>query len=186
MFRLAWTSSVDVVVIGIDREDMQHEFKGECIYQAELDVHFPELTVGETLAFAAEARAPTNRVPPLSRKDYAKHMSQVMISMFNLSPAVDTKIGNDMIRGISGGERKRVSIAEAFVGGSPFQCWDNCTRGLDSSTALNFVRALRLASNMSGTAAVVSVYQASQAIYDVGFAIELGTAAMGSGAYEAL
>ena len=71
------------------------------------------------------------------------------------------------VRGVSGGERKRVSIAEAALGGSPLQCWDNSTRGLDSATALEFVKSLRLSADLGGMACVVAIYQASQAIYDV-------------------
>lgn len=41
---------------GIPKETMHHDFRGECIYQAEVDVHFPQLTVGQTLDFAARAR----------------------------------------------------------------------------------------------------------------------------------
>jgi ABC-type multidrug transport system ATPase subunit len=37
-------------------EQMHKDFRGECIYQAEVDVHFPQLTVGQTLEFAARAR----------------------------------------------------------------------------------------------------------------------------------
>lgn len=47
------------------------------------------------------------------------------------------------------------------------QCWDNSTRGLDSATALEFVRTLRLSTEMTGSAAIVAIYQASQSIYDV-------------------
>jgi ATP-binding cassette subfamily G (WHITE) protein 2 (PDR) len=53
------------------------------------------------------------------------------------------------------------------LGGSPLQCWDNSTRGLDSATALEFVRTLRLSTEMAGSAAIVAIYQASQSIYDV-------------------
>lgn len=77
------------------------------------------------------------------------------------------QVGNDFIRGISGGERKRVSIAEAAIGGSPLQCWDNSTRGLDSATALEFVRTLKVSTEVTGATAVVAIYQASQSIYDV-------------------
>ena len=45
--------------------------------------------------------------------------------------------------------------------------WDNSTRGLDSASALEFVKALRLSSNLVGTSHAVAIYQASQAIYDV-------------------
>ncbi|KAI9876370.1 MAG: hypothetical protein M1830_006664 [Pleopsidium flavum] len=146
---------------------MHTDYRGECTYTAELDVHFPELTVGQTLGFAAEARAPSDWFPEISKKNYVKHLRDVMIAMFNLTHAVDTKMGNDFVRGVSGGERKRVSIAEALMGWRPLQCWDNSTRGLDSSTALGFVRNLRLFTDTAGSAAIVSVYQASQAIYDV-------------------
>jgi hypothetical protein len=53
------------------------------------------------------------------------------------------------------------------IGGSALQCWDNSTRGLDSATALEFVRTLRTSTKLTGATALVSVYQASQSIYDV-------------------
>ena len=46
-------------------------------------------------------------------------------------------------------------------------CWDNSTRGLDSATALEFVRTLRTSSDILGTTHAVAIYQASQAIYDI-------------------
>ncbi|KAL9101511.1 MAG: hypothetical protein Q9163_003237 [Psora crenata] len=152
---------------GIPKETMHKDFRGECLYQAEVDVHFPQLTVGQTLNFAAQAKAPENRLPGVTRKQYAKHMTEVIMAVFGLSHTVNTKVGNDFIRGISGGERKRVSIAEAALGGSPLQCWDNSTRGLDSATALDFVKTLRISTSLAGSTAAVAVYQASQSIYDV-------------------
>jgi ATP-binding cassette subfamily G (WHITE) protein 2 (PDR) len=152
---------------GIPVKTMQKDFRGEAIYQAEVDVHFPQLTVGQTLSFAAQARAPHNRLPGVSRKQYAEHMRDVVMNIFGLSHTINTKVGNDFIRGVSGGERKRVSIAEACLGGSPLQCWDNSTRGLDSATALEFVKTLRVSTELGGSAAVVAIYQASQSIYDV-------------------
>lgn len=47
------------------------------------------------------------------------------------------------------------------------QCWDNSTRGLDSATALEFVKTLRISTEMSGATAIVAIYQASQSIYDI-------------------
>jgi ATP-binding cassette, subfamily G (WHITE), member 2, PDR len=47
------------------------------------------------------------------------------MAMFGLSHTVNTKVGNDFVRGVSGGERKRVSIAEMFLAGSPIGAWDN-------------------------------------------------------------
>lgn len=152
---------------GIPMETMHKDFRGECVYQAEVDVHFPQLTVGQTLAFAAEARAPSNRLPGVTRKQYAEHMRDVIMAIFGLNHTINTKVGNDFVRGVSGGERKRVSIAEAALGRSPLQCWDNSTRGLDSATALEFVKTLRISTSLTHSTAIVAIYQASQAIYDV-------------------
>ncbi|RDW60660.1 AtrD-2 [Coleophoma cylindrospora] len=152
---------------GIPMDVMHKDFRGEAIYQAEVDVHFPELTVGQTLEFAALARAPANRPPGVTREQYATHMRDVVMAVFGLSHTINTKVGNDFIRGVSGGERKRVSIAEACLGASPLQCWDNSTRGLDSATALEFVKTLKISTDLAGAAAVVAIYQASQSIYDL-------------------
>lgn len=76
-------------------------------------------------------------------------------------------MGNEYIRGVSGGERKRVSIAEMALAGSPIACWDNSTRGLDAATALEFARSLRLTCNVNGMCHAVAIYQASQAIFDI-------------------
>ncbi|KAL8945038.1 MAG: hypothetical protein Q9216_000022 [Gyalolechia sp. 2 TL-2023] len=152
---------------GIPKETMHKDFRGECIYQAEVDVHFPQLTVGQTLDFAARSRAPRSRMPGVSRDMYARHLRDVVMTIFDLSHTVNTMVGNDFIRGVSGGERKRVSIAEAAIAGSPLQCWDNSTRGLDSATALKFVRTLRTSTELTGATAIVTLYQASQSIYDV-------------------
>ncbi|CAI4743258.1 BGN_3a_G0047370.mRNA.1.CDS.1 [Saccharomyces cerevisiae] len=57
---------------------------------------------------------------------------------------------------------KRVSIAEALAAKGSIYCWDNATRGLDSSTALEFARAIRTMTNLLGTTALVTVYQASE------------------------
>ena len=154
-------------VLGISRDTMQSQFRGELIYQAETDVHFPRLTVGQTLLLAAQARTPQNRIPGVSRLRYAEHLRDVVIAAFGLSHTIDSQVGNDFIRGVSGGERKRVSIAEVILTQASVQCWDNSTRGLDSAAALQFVRTLRLASNLSGATTAVAVYQASQEIYDV-------------------
>ncbi|KAF7532185.1 hypothetical protein G7054_g8168 [Neopestalotiopsis clavispora] len=151
---------------GIPWEIMHSRFRGEVIYQAETDVHFPQLTVGQTLQFSALARAPRNRLPGISRQTYARYLRDVVMAVFGISHTINTKVGNDWIRGVSGGERKRVSIAEVTLNQSSIQCWDNSTRGLDSATALEFTRTLRLSTEIANTSAIVAIYQASQLAYD--------------------
>ncbi|GAM42345.1 xenobiotic-transporting ATPase [Talaromyces pinophilus] len=152
---------------GVEMQKMHSEFKGEVLYNQEVDKHFPHLTVGQTLEFAATARAPSHRLPGKTREDYVKEVTQVVMAVFGLSHTYNTIVGNDYVRGVSGGERKRVSIAEMALSRAPVAAWDNSTRGLDAASALEFVKALRLASNLSGSCHSVAIYQASQAIYDV-------------------
>lgn len=113
------------------------------------------------------ARAPRTRFPNLTRKEHAEHLRDVVMTMLGLRHTFNTRVGNDFVRGVSGGERKRVSIAEAILSGAPLQCWDNSTRGLDSANALEFCKNLRLMSDYAGTTACVAIYQASQSAYDV-------------------
>ncbi|KAJ5899214.1 hypothetical protein N7495_003958 [Penicillium taxi] len=152
---------------GISAPDMHRQFRGEAIFSAENDVHFPQLTVGNTLTFAAKARAPRTRFPNLTRQQYVEHIRDVVMAMLGLKHTFNTRVGNDFVRGVSGGERKRVSIAEAILSGAPLQCWDNSTRGLDSANALEFCKNIRLMSDYAGTTACVAIYQASQSAYDV-------------------
>ncbi|THU77339.1 hypothetical protein K435DRAFT_877987 [Dendrothele bispora CBS 962.96] len=146
---------------------MHKDFRGEVVYNAETDVHFPNLTVGQTLSFAAKARTRRTRLPGVNRERYAEHMKAVVMAVFGLSHTKNTKVGNDFIRGVCRGERKRVSIAEVALSGSPLHCWDNSTRGSDSATALEYVKTLGLSTENAGTTAVVAIYQASQSIYDL-------------------
>ncbi len=71
------------------------------------------------------------------------------------------------VRGVSGGERKRVSIAEAALSAAPLQCWDNSTRGLDSANAVEFCKTLRMSTDLAGSTACVAIYQAPQNAYNV-------------------
>jgi ABC-type multidrug transport system ATPase subunit len=103
----------------------------------------------------------------MSRAEFAKYLAQIIMAVFGLSHTYNTRVGDDFIRGVSGGERKRVSIAEMAVAHAPIAAWDNSTRGLDSATALKFVEALRLSSDITGSCHAVAAYQASQSIYDV-------------------
>ncbi|KAJ5118857.1 CDR ABC transporter [Penicillium atrosanguineum] len=140
---------------GIPQSRMVKEFKGEIVYNQ------------ETMEFAAASRTPARRLEGMAREEYARYMAQVTMAVFGLSHTYNTRVGDDFIRGVSGGERKRVSIAEMALAASPLAAWDNSTRGLDSATALKFVESLRLLSDLTGASHAVAAYQASQNIYDI-------------------
>ncbi|VEU20288.1 DEKNAAC101162 [Brettanomyces naardenensis] len=152
---------------GLTPKDIEKHYRGEVVYSAETDSHFPHLTVGQTLEFAASLRTPENRPAGITREQYAKHMTKVFMATYGLSHTFNTKVGNDFIRGVSGGERKRVSIAEVSLCGSNLQCWDNATRGLDAATALEFVKALKVSAALLDTNALIAIYQCSQDAYDL-------------------
>ncbi|KAI1802080.1 ABC transporter ABCl1 [Daldinia bambusicola] len=151
---------------GLTAEEMHKNHRGEAIYTAEVDVHFPMLTVGDTLTFAASARAPRHLPAGVDKNTYVQHLRDVTMAMFGISHTVNTRVGNEYVRGVSGGERKRVTISEAALSRAPLQCWDNSTRGLDSANAVEFCKTLRTETELFGTTACVSIYQAPQSAYD--------------------
>lgn len=164
-FHVKETSSINYQ--GIHPSQMTTSFRGEAIYTAEVDHHFPSLTVGETLYFAAAARCPRKIPTGITRSEYIGHIRDVTMAMLGIMHTKNTRVGNDFIRGVSGGERKRVTIAEASLSHSPLQCWDNSTRGLDSANAVEFCRTLRTQADTMGYTSCVAIYQAPQDAYEV-------------------
>jgi ABC-type multidrug transport system fused ATPase/permease subunit len=81
----------DIQYNGIPMDKMHKEFKGEVLYNQEVDKHFPHLTVGQTLEFAAAARTPEHRLNGISRTRYAKHITQVAMAVLGLSHTYNTK-----------------------------------------------------------------------------------------------
>ncbi|KDQ56615.1 hypothetical protein JAAARDRAFT_131673 [Jaapia argillacea MUCL 33604] len=132
-------------------------YRGDVQYCPEDDVHFPTLTVQQTLDFAAATRSPHSR----------EGLVEVLMTVFGLRGVRGTKVGDEKVRGVSGGEKKRVSIAECLAGGGLVGAWDNSTRGLDASTALEFVRALRIATDLAQLSTIVSIYQAGESLYEL-------------------
>ncbi|GAB7360025.1 hypothetical protein MBLNU230_g7548t2 [Neophaeotheca triangularis] len=166
MHGLAQSEDSHISYNGISQKQMLKEFKGEVVYNQEVDKHFPFLTVKQTLRHACAMRTPSNRPNGMSRKEFIDHIVHVVMNIYGLQATENTFVGDDFVRGVSGGERKRVSIAELATAGSPLAAWDNSTRGLDSASALSFTKSLRQSANIGGSAHAVAIYQASQSIYD--------------------
>ena len=68
------------------------------------------MSVGDTLEFAARLRTPQNRGEGIDRETYAKHMASVYMATYGLSHTRNTNVGNDFVRGVSGGERKECQL----------------------------------------------------------------------------
>ncbi|KAI0800819.1 ABC-2 type transporter-domain-containing protein [Fomes fomentarius] len=161
--------SGDVRYAGIDAAEMAKYYKGEVAYNQEDDIHIPTLTVSQTLSFALSLKTPgpNGRLPGISRKEFDKTVQDTLLRMLNISHTANTYVGDEFVRGVSGGERKRVSIAEMMATRAHVLSYDNSTRGLDASTALNFVKALRVMTDVLGQTTFVSLYQAGEGIYDL-------------------
>ncbi len=85
----------------------------------------------------------------VSPADFRKSVLDVLLKMLNISHTRKTMVGNEFVRGVSGGERKRVSIAEMFCARATVCAWDNSTRGLDASTALDYAKSLRILTDIT-------------------------------------
>ena len=112
-----------------------------CEYVTQVDEHLPFLTVHETIQFAHE-NACVLTDDAASRALYDEKVNNI-IELLNLDGCKDTIIGNDLIRGISGGEKKRVTIAEALVKNSQVLCMDEISTGLDAAVTYNIIGALK-------------------------------------------
>jgi ATP-binding cassette subfamily G (WHITE) protein 2 (SNQ2) len=123
-------------------------------------VHIATLTVAQTLAFALSTKTPGSKgcLPGVSGQEYDARAQDMLLRMLNISHISETLVGDEFVRGISGGERKRVSIAEMMSTRAPVRCWDNPTRGLDASTALDIVRSLRIMTDVLGQTNFVTLY----------------------------
>lgn len=155
----------DLTYSGVDSTEIFKDHKHMLVYNPELDIHLPYMTVEETLKFAIALKTPTVRVNNQTRTQYIENMKNLYEILFGLKHVEKTLVGNDFVRGISGGQRKRVSIAEAMVTGGSVYCFDNATRGLDASTALEFAEALRTSTNVTRCTSIVTIYQAAENIY---------------------
>ncbi|KAG0343754.1 hypothetical protein BG004_005036 [Podila humilis] len=152
----------------LSADTVSKHYKGEVLYNQEDDFHYPTLTVRQTLETAIRAKTPRARLPGLEkRKDFRDQFLDVLTKMYGLTRQKETLVGNAFIRGISGGERKRLSIAEQMATRSSVNMWDGSTRGLDASSALDYVKSLRVSTNLLKKATMVSIYQASENIYDL-------------------
>ena len=164
--RFGYTTVDGEVLYGpFTSKEFEKRYRGEAIYCQEDDIHHPTLTVEQTLGFALETKVPGKRPGGISAKEFKDKVVDMLLRMFNIEHTKNTIVGDPFVRGISGGERKRVSIAEMMITGGAVCSHDNSTRGLDASTALDYAKSLRIITNIYKTTTLVSLYQASENIY---------------------
>ncbi|KAI2828074.1 hypothetical protein CBS133816_5818 [Aspergillus niger] len=145
---------------GIPHQQESSNVKRAMLYSSGTEKHFPHLTVGQTLEFAASVRAPIQNLQGVTRTEYAEAMMKVVIAVFGLSHTYSTKV-----KDVTEDERKRVSIAEIILSGASLAAWDKSTQGLAPTEALSFAQSLRLAADLGSSSHVVAAYEASEAMY---------------------
>ncbi|KAJ4982004.1 hypothetical protein NE237_032841 [Protea cynaroides] len=123
------------------------------------DVLYPHLTVTETLVFTALLRLPNS----LTKEEKVMHAEEV-ITQLGLTRCKNSIIGGPFMRGISGGERKRVSIGQEMLINPSLLFLDEPTSGLDSTTAQRIVSTLwELAEG--GRTVVMTIHQPSSRLF---------------------
>uniref|UniRef100_A0A0C9S664 TSA: Wollemia nobilis Ref_Wollemi_Transcript_15471_2810 transcribed RNA sequence n=1 Tax=Wollemia nobilis TaxID=56998 RepID=A0A0C9S664_9CONI len=123
------------------------------------DVLYPHLTVRETLVYAALLRLPR----ALSRQEKREHVDAI-IGELGLTRCRNTIIGGPLLRGVSGGERKRVSIGQEMLTNPSLLLLDEPTSGLDSTTAQRIIVTLRNLAR-GGRTIITTIHQPSSRLY---------------------
>ncbi|KAH0704878.1 hypothetical protein KY290_012000 [Solanum tuberosum] len=154
-------------------------------YISQCDLHIGEMTVRETLEFSARCQGVGSRYEmliELSRREKAAKIkpdpdidifmkalateeqeavfvTDYVLKLLGLDICADTMVGDEMIRGISGGQKKRVTTGEMLVGPSKALFMDEISTGLDSSTTYSIVKSLRQSVQILNGTAVISLLQ---------------------------
>lgn len=162
-------------------------------YISQHDVHIGEMTVRETLAFSARCQGVGTRfdmLAELSRREkeanikpdpdidvYMKAaaaegqessvVTDYILKILGLEVCADTMVGDEMLRGISGGQRKRVTTGEMLVGPAGAFFMDEISTGLDSSTTYQIVNSLKQVTHIFEGTYVVSLLQPAPETYDL-------------------
>ncbi|KAI3716295.1 hypothetical protein L6452_23532 [Arctium lappa] len=172
-----------------------HEFVPErtSAYISQNDVHIGEMTVRETLAFSARCQGVGSRyemLAELSRREKnanikpdpdidiymkaaategqeANVVTDYTLKILGLDVCADTLVGDRMIRGISGGQKKRVTTGEMIVGPSKVLLMDEISTGLDSSTTFQIVNSLKQYVHILEGTAIISLLQPAPETYDL-------------------
>ena len=135
-------------------------------YVGQTDMHFPVLTVKETLQFAAEnSCASVERFGDAELVQMEAERADRMIHMIGLEEASGTIIGNDLLRGVSGGQRKRVTVGELLITNARVHCLDEVSTGLDSAITFHIFNALRSLCHECNTAVVTALLQPTPETY---------------------
>ncbi|XP_043691070.1 ABC transporter G family member 26 [Telopea speciosissima] len=123
------------------------------------DLLFPQLTVEETLIFAAFLRLPSNMT------QQQKHSRvEMIVKELGLESCRHTRIGGSLVKGVSGGERKRTSIGHEILVDPSLLLLDEPTSGLDSTSANKLLQILQRVAK-AGRTVITTIHQPSSRMF---------------------
>ena len=137
-------------------------------YVGQADEHVPFLTVRETFDFMHFNA--TVKPEKFGRPDLAEaHKTAVddTLDLLRLRQCEHTVVGNELLRGVSGGEKKRVTVGEGLLTAARFLALDEISTGLDSAVTLEIIRRLKSRATATGLGVVVSLLQPTPEVYDL-------------------
>eukprot|EP00043_Microstomoeca_roanoka_P000728 m.28780 g.28780 ORF g.28780 m.28780 type:complete len:766 (+) comp10476_c0_seq2:346-2643(+) len=134
-------------------------FRKQSAYVLQHDVFYAEMTVRETIMLSALLRLPRE----MSTEDKMRRVDGI-ITELGLAKCQNTVLGNDLIRGVSGGERKRCNIGTELVVDPSLIFLDEPTTGLDAFNAQNVMTSL-LTLAKAGRTIVCTIHQPRSEIY---------------------
>ena len=142
---------------GYERPLSRHEIA----FVDQIDSHFSMLTVRETLLLAAALRNPD--------MDMTERDALVDSNMrsLNLLHIMDSRVGDESTRGISGGEKKRLSVGCELVGDTTLLLADEPTSGLDSFQAQQVIQLFKKLSQDKNIITVCTIHQPGSFIYSL-------------------
>ncbi|KAM3590485.1 uncharacterized protein V6R79_010775 [Siganus canaliculatus] len=143
----------------IDGAPQPPNFKCLSGYVVQDDVVMGTLTVRQNLSFSAALRLPSSI--PQNEKDQKVDR---LIQELGLDRVADSRVGTQLIRGISGGERKRTNIGMELIIDPSVLFLDEPTTGLDASTANSVLLLLKRMGN-NGRTIILSIHQPRYSIY---------------------
>lgn len=128
-------------------------------YVMQHDILIPTLTVKETLLYAAELRLP----PPTTSAERHQVVEDIIMEL-GLKECANTRIGNNVHRGCSGGEKRRTSLGVQMLANPSVLFLDEVTTGLDATSAFQLIRTLKNLAE-KGRTIVVTIHQPRSEIW---------------------
>ncbi|OWZ08679.1 Pleiotropic drug resistance protein transporter [Phytophthora megakarya] len=172
----------DISFNNVPREQIEDRLAQFVSYVNQRDKHFPTLTVKETLEFAHSfcggkllehgqgmldmgSSSIHNNEALEDVKSIFSHYPDVVIQQLGLQICQDTVVGDNMLRGISGGERKRVTTGEMEFGMKYVSLMDEITTGLDAAAAYDIVDTQRSIAHRMQKTVVIALLQPSPELF---------------------